>query len=150
VNVQGEQVKKLDVLSNEIMVEALTASDLVCTMVSEEMDEPLHLDGACGRAPYVVCFDPLDGSSNIDVNVSVGTIFSILRRHSPTSPSSEGWTRGGDPLADVLQPGAVVRNARCTAVAGVCRAARATAPDRNNPGAARNRSRCRSVSCRQP
>jgi len=97
VNVQGEQVKKLDVLSNEIMVEALTASDLVCTMVSEEMDEPLHLDGACGRAPYVVCFDPLDGSSNIDVNGVVGTIFSVRRRRGA----------GADHvLGDVLRRGA--------------------------------------------
>ena len=96
VNVQGEQVKKLDVLSNEIMVEALTASDLVCTMVSEEMDEPLHLGPACARGQYVVCFDPLDGSSNIDINGVVGTIFSIRRRRG----------LGEDHvLADVLQRG---------------------------------------------
>ncbi len=96
VNVQGEQVKKLDVLSNEIMVEALTASGLVCTMVSEEMDEPLHLGPACTRAPYVVCFDPLDGSSNIDINGVVGTIFSVGRRRAP----------GADHvLADVLRRG---------------------------------------------
>ena len=96
VNVQGEQVKKLDVLSNEIMVEALTASALVCTMVSEEMDEPLHLDAACRRGQYVVCFDPLDGSSNIDINGVVGTIFSIRRRGG----------RGPDhAMADVLRRG---------------------------------------------
>jgi fructose-1,6-bisphosphatase I len=96
VNVQGEQVKKLDVLANEIVVDALSKSRLVCTMVSEEMDEPLHLTAACAEAPYVVCFDPLDGSSNIDVNGVVGTIFSIRRR------------RGGGSdhvTADILGPG---------------------------------------------
>jgi fructose-1,6-bisphosphatase I len=96
VNVQGEQVKKLDLLANEIMVDALSDSRLVCTMVSEEMDEPLHLDAACSTARYVVCFDPMDGSSNIDVNGVVGTIFSIRRR------------RSGGPdhvTADVLGPG---------------------------------------------
>ncbi len=96
VNVQGEQVKKLDVLANEIVVDALSKSRLVCTMVSEEMDEPLHLNAVCAGAHYVVCFDPLDGSSNIDVNGVVGTIFSIRRR------------RGGGPdhvTADVLGAG---------------------------------------------
>ena len=96
VNVQGEQVKKLDILSNEIMVEALEGSGLVCTMVSEEMDEPLHLDQACRQAKYVVCFDPVDGSSNIDINGVVGTIFSIRRRRG----------QGPDHVAaDVLRQG---------------------------------------------
>lgn len=80
VNVQGEQVKKLDLLANGIMVEALEESGLVCTLVSEEMDEPLHFGKACPRAEYVVCFDPVDGSSNIDINGVVGTIFSIRHR----------------------------------------------------------------------
>ncbi len=96
VNVQGEQVKKLDALSNKVMVDALEGSGLVCTMVSEEMEEPLHLRKACQRAKYVVCFDPVDGSSNIDINGVVGTIFSILRRKD----------RGPDHVAaDVLQRG---------------------------------------------
>ncbi|HYB73898.1 MAG TPA: class 1 fructose-bisphosphatase [Candidatus Sulfotelmatobacter sp.] len=96
VNVQGEHVQKLDILANEIVVDALRKTRLVCTMVSEEMDEPLHLPEACSEARYVVCFDPLDGSSNIDVNGVVGTIFSIRRR------------RDGGPdhvMADVLGPG---------------------------------------------
>src|SRR5688500_2213550 len=58
-NVQGEAVKKLDIWSNGVMVDALTASNLVCTMISEEMAEPLHLDGRCESARYVVCVDPV-------------------------------------------------------------------------------------------
>lgn len=96
VNVQGEQVKKLDVLTNEIMVEALEESGLVCTLVSEEMDEPLHLSKACERAKYVVCFDPVDGSSNLDINGVVGTIFSIRCRKGQGP---------GHVAADVLQRG---------------------------------------------
>jgi fructose-1,6-bisphosphatase I len=83
-NVQGETVKKLDVWANDVVVRVLTETRLVCTMVSEEMEEPLHLDGACSGAPYVVCFDPVDGSSNLDVNGVVGTIFSIRPRAGRT------------------------------------------------------------------
>jgi fructose-1,6-bisphosphatase I len=82
VNVQGETVKKLDVWANNVMVRALDASGVVCTMISEEMPNPLHLDERCARARYVVCFDPVDGSSNLDVNGIVGTIFGIRRRTS--------------------------------------------------------------------
>ncbi|MEE9198013.1 MAG: class 1 fructose-bisphosphatase [bacterium] len=101
VNVQGEVVKKLDVLANEIMVDALEESGLVCTMVSEEMDEPLHLGKACERAKYVVCFDPVDGSSNIDVNGVVGTIFSIRRRkgQGPDHVTADVLQRGTEQVA---------------------------------------------------
>jgi len=96
VNVQGEVVKKLDVWANEVMVKVLEASGLVCTMVSEEMDAPLHLAERCAQGKYVVCFDPVDGSSNLDVNGIVGTIFSIRRRRQP----------GIDHVAvDAMQPG---------------------------------------------
>ena len=84
-NVQGETVKKLDVWSNDVMVDALTASGFVCTMVSEEMTDPLHVDARCERGRYAVCFDPVDGSSNLDINGIVGTIFSVRRR----TPGSE-------------------------------------------------------------
>lgn len=80
VNIQGEVVKTLDAWSNDVMVHALTASGIVCTMISEEMAEPLHLADRCEAGRYVVCFDPVDGSSNLDVNGIVGTIFSIRRR----------------------------------------------------------------------
>ncbi len=95
-SVQGDQVKKLDIWSNEIFADALEESRLVCTMVSEEMEDPLHIDGNCTGGRYVVCFDPVDGSSNIDINGVVGTIFSILRRRS----------QGRDHVvADALQKG---------------------------------------------
>ena len=76
INVQGEVVKKLDVWANDVVVRALEASGLVGIVVSEELDEPLDL----GEGPYVVCIDPVDGSSNLDVNGIVGTIFSVRRR----------------------------------------------------------------------
>ncbi len=94
-NVQGERVKTLDLWSNEVFVEALRETQLVCTMVSEEMEEPLHVERHCGAGSYVICFDPVDGSSNLDINGIVGTIFSVRRR---------GQT--GDHVAkDVLQKG---------------------------------------------
>ncbi|MFQ5899133.1 MAG: class 1 fructose-bisphosphatase [Candidatus Methylomirabilia bacterium] len=95
-NVQGEAVKKLDLWANEVVVSALEVTGLVCTLVSEEIAEPLHLARQCRRARYVVCFDPVDGSSNLDVNGIVGTVFSIKRRRA--------W--GADHVAaDTLQPG---------------------------------------------
>jgi fructose-1,6-bisphosphatase I len=96
INVQGEAVKKLDVWANEVVVEALVASGQTCLMVSEEMQEPLHVAAACGRAGYVVCFDPVDGSSNLDVNGVVGTIFSIR-------PAGGG--AAGHVVRDAISPG---------------------------------------------
>jgi fructose-1,6-bisphosphatase I len=78
-NVQGEEQKKLDVISNEIFIEALENNGHVAALASEEMDDVYNLPAGNKRGRYLVCFDPLDGSSNIDINVSVGTIFSILR-----------------------------------------------------------------------
>jgi fructose-1,6-bisphosphatase I len=78
-NVQGEAQKKLDVLSNEILVEANSWGGYLAGMASEEMDNPLGIPVAYPRGKYLLLFDPLDGSSNIDVNVSIGTIFSVLR-----------------------------------------------------------------------
>jgi fructose-1,6-bisphosphatase I len=80
INVQGEAVKKLDVWANDAVKDALAATGAACLLVSEEMEEPLHLAPACAAAGYVVCFDPVDGSSNLDVNGVVGTIFSIRAR----------------------------------------------------------------------
>ncbi|MBA2547926.1 MAG: class 1 fructose-bisphosphatase [Burkholderiaceae bacterium] len=84
INVQGEAQKKLDVLSNEILFEANCWGGYLAGMASEEMDGPVGIPLAYPRGKYLLLFDPLDGSSNIDVNVSIGTIFSVLR-----SPSSE-------------------------------------------------------------
>jgi fructose-1,6-bisphosphatase I len=84
-NVQGEAQKKLDVLSNEILVEANTWGGYLAGMASEEMEGPMGIPVAYPRGKYLLLFDPLDGSSNIDVNVSIGTIFSVL----PCPPGTE-------------------------------------------------------------
>ena len=81
-NVQGEVQQKLDLFANEKLKAALRARDIVAGIASEEEDEIVVFEG-CEHAKYVVLMDPLDGSSNIDVNVSVGTIFSIYRRVTP-------------------------------------------------------------------
>ncbi len=88
-NVQGEQVKKLDVFANEQFIAALTVGGEVCAMASEENEEIIVVDNEQSKnAKYVVAFDPLDGSSNIDANVSVGTIFSVYRRTSLSGPGT--------------------------------------------------------------
>ncbi len=78
-NVQGETQKKLDIISNDVMINALEWTGHLAGMGSEEMDDPLPIPAEYPKGKYLILFDPLDGSSNIDVNVSVGTIFSILR-----------------------------------------------------------------------
>ena len=97
VNVQGEIQQKLDVIANEAIVQALTSRASVGVLASEENEEAMIVHKGDKEAKYAVVFDPLDGSSNIDVNVSVGTTFSILRR--PDDASSD------NPEAWVLQPG---------------------------------------------
>lgn len=95
-NVQGEEQQQLDVTSNRLFIRATEWGGHVAGMVSEELDEPYRLPDEYPRGKYLLLFDPLDGSSNIDVNVSVGSIFSVLRAPSP----------GTDPaLIDFLQPG---------------------------------------------
>ncbi len=101
-NVQGEQVKKLDLFSNEQMIAALTVGGECCAMASEENEDIIPIDNAqSATARYVVAFDPLDGSSNIDANVSVGTIFSIYRRTSLSGPgnTADFLQRGTDQVA---------------------------------------------------
>ncbi|HRE15652.1 MAG TPA: class 1 fructose-bisphosphatase [Rhodocyclaceae bacterium] len=78
-NVQGEAQKKLDVLSNEILLEANEWGGHLAAMASEEMDHPHTIPNRYPQGEYLLLFDPLDGSSNIDINVSVGTIFSVLK-----------------------------------------------------------------------
>lgn len=98
-NIQGETVQKLDVFANEILKQNLMASGECCGIASEEEDSFVTFEAHQRRAKarYVVLFDPLDGSSNIDVNVSIGTIFSVYQRISPV----------GQPctMEDFLQPG---------------------------------------------
>jgi fructose-1,6-bisphosphatase I len=78
-NVQGEVQKKLDLITNDILVNALEWSGQVAAMVSEEDPDIIPVPAHYPKGKHLICFDPLDGSSNIDVNISVGTIFSILR-----------------------------------------------------------------------
>lgn len=98
-NIQGEDQQKLDVYANEVFIQTLINREIVCGIGSEENDDYIAVHGKAGddNNKYVVLMDPLDGSSNIDVNVSVGTIFSVYRRVTPV----------GTPvtLEDFLQPG---------------------------------------------
>ncbi len=79
-NVQGEQQQKLDVFANQALLHCLGLRDSVAALVSEEDEEPVTFNRSVDTGRYIIVFDPLDGSSNIDVNVNVGTIFSVLRR----------------------------------------------------------------------
>lgn len=99
-NVQGEVQQKLDLFANEKLKAALKARDIVAGIASEEEDEIVVFEG-CEHAKYVVLMDPLDGSSNIDVNVSVGTIFSIYRRVTPvgTPVTEEDFQPGNKQVA---------------------------------------------------
>lgn len=89
VNVQGETQKKLDVISNELFVNGNNWGGYLAGMASEEMDEPYQIPECYPKGRYLLAFDPLDGSSNIDVNVSVGSIFSVLRAPDTERPVSE-------------------------------------------------------------
>ena len=82
-NVQGEQQQKLDVYANQALLHCLGLRDSVAALVSEEDEEPVTFNRDPETGKYIIVFDPLDGSSNIDVNVNVGTIFSVLRRLPP-------------------------------------------------------------------
>jgi fructose-1,6-bisphosphatase I len=93
-NVQGEQQQKLDVYANEALLHCLGLKGCVAALVSEEDEEPVTFDRSPDSGKYIIVFDPLDGSSNIDVNVNVGTIFSILRRLPE-----------GDLSGSILRPG---------------------------------------------
>jgi fructose-1,6-bisphosphatase len=94
-NVQGEVQKPLDVLTNETMLNHCDWGGLVAGMASEEMEQPYDIPSEYARGRYLLLFDPLDGSSNIDFNVAVGTIFSVLDHGSDSVPAE----------ADYLQPG---------------------------------------------
>jgi fructose-1,6-bisphosphatase I len=95
-NVSGDQVKKLDVFADDTIYKAMDHGGHLCVMASEENEDVLHIPDQYPTGKYVLLYDPLDGSSNIDANVSIGTIFSIYRR---VTPSGKGT------LQDCLQPG---------------------------------------------
>jgi len=99
MNIQGENQQKLDVYANEVFIETIRNRNIICGIASEEEDDFIIINSQDGKHQnkYVVLMDPLDGSSNIDVNVSVGTIFSIFRRVTPVGTPVE--------LKDFLQTG---------------------------------------------
>lgn len=94
-NVQGEVQKKLDVLSNEILLEANEWGGNLAAMASEEMEKIFPIPNRYPKGNYLLTFDPLDGSSNIDVNVSIGTIFSVLRCPDGVEPSEQAFMQPG-------------------------------------------------------
>ncbi|MCX6174633.1 MAG: class 1 fructose-bisphosphatase [Ignavibacteriales bacterium] len=96
-NVHGEKVKKLDIYAHEMLIKAMDHGGYFCVMASEEEEDIIHLPPHHKIGKYVLLFDPLDGSSNIDANISIGTIFSIYKRISPGN--------GPGTLQDCLQPG---------------------------------------------
>jgi fructose-1,6-bisphosphatase I len=95
-NVHGEQVKKLDIFAHDMMIRAMDHGGHLGVMASEEEEDIIHIPAHFERGKYVLLFDPLDGSSNIDANISIGTIFSIYKRISVDGPGT---------LEDCLQPG---------------------------------------------
>jgi fructose-1,6-bisphosphatase I len=94
-NVQGEVQKKLDIITNDIMVNALNWTGHLAGMASEEVDDIITIPAQYPKGKYLALFDPLDGSSNIDVNLAVGTIFSILRCREGVDPAVEDFLRKG-------------------------------------------------------
>jgi fructose-1,6-bisphosphatase len=96
-NGHGERQKKLDVVANEIVLRSCEWGGRLASLASEEMEAPHEVPARYPRGEYLLAFDPLDGSSNVDVNVTVGTIFSVLRRPARAA---------GEPAAPFLQPGA--------------------------------------------
>ncbi|MGH8266414.1 MAG: class 1 fructose-bisphosphatase [Steroidobacteraceae bacterium] len=95
-NVQGETQQKLDVLAHEVIIRSCEWGGLLAGMVSEELEGPYPLPGEYLRGRYLLVFDPLDGSSNTDVNVSVGSIFSVLRHDRPEPPCVADYLQRGE------------------------------------------------------
>ncbi|XWK88091.1 MAG: class 1 fructose-bisphosphatase [Phormidium sp.] len=96
VNVQGESVKKMDIYANDVFISVFKQSGLVCRLASEEMEKPYYIPENCPIGRYTLLYDPIDGSSNIDININVGSIFSIRQQ--------EGNDEDGSAL-DLLQSG---------------------------------------------
>jgi fructose-1,6-bisphosphatase I len=96
INVQGEEQRKLDVYADEVFIRATQGTGRLCALVSEEQENVIRIPPQYQEGSYILVYDPLDGSSNIDTNISIGTIFGIYRRLDDNKPIS---------LADCLQPG---------------------------------------------
>jgi fructose-1,6-bisphosphatase I len=96
VNVQGESVKKMDIYANDVFISVFKQSGLVCRLASEEMDKPYYIPENCPIGRYTLLYDPIDGSSNVDINLNVGSIFSIRQQ--------EGFDEDGE-AKDLLRDG---------------------------------------------
>jgi len=94
-NVQGEVQKKLDIIANEVLIEANEWGGHLAGMASEEMDDMVSVPNRYPQGEYLLLFDPLDGSSNIDVNVSIGTIFSVLKHQDGADVSNSSFLQPG-------------------------------------------------------
>lgn len=97
INVQGEQVKKLDEYANNVLIHRMSRAGVICAMSSEENEGIIEIPEGFPRGDYTLVFDPLDGSSNIEANINIGTIFSVYRRKTPSEQEAT--------LEDILQPG---------------------------------------------
>ena len=95
-NVQGESVKKMDLYANQVFISVFKQSGLVCRLASEEMEKPYYIPENCPIGRYTLLYDPIDGSSNVDINLNVGSIFAIRQQNSADET--------GEAL-DLLQPG---------------------------------------------
>ena len=95
-NVQGESVKKMDMYANDVFISVFQQSGLVCRLVSEEMDDIFHLTESCSTSRYTLLYDPIDGSSNVDINLNVGSIFALRCQQGDNTDQSG---------ADLLTPG---------------------------------------------
>ncbi|MFS8120052.1 MAG: class 1 fructose-bisphosphatase [Microcoleus sp.] len=96
VNVQGESVKKMDIYANEVFISVFQQSGLVCRLASEEMEKPYYIPENCPIGRYSLLYDPIDGSSNLDINLDVGSIFSIRKQEGDDADGS---------ASDLLQHG---------------------------------------------
>lgn len=111
-NIQGEEQKKLDVLSNEVFIKALVSSGRTCILISEEDEEATFVEPS-KRGRYIVVFDPLDGSSNIDCGVSIGTIFGIYTVKDKENPSLDDVLQSGN---NMIAAGYCMYGSSCTLV----------------------------------
>ncbi|MEP0816232.1 class 1 fructose-bisphosphatase [Trichocoleus desertorum GB2-A4] len=95
INVQGETVKKMDVYANEVFISVFKQSGLVCRLASEEMEQPYYIPENCPIGRYTLLYDPIDGSSNVDININVGSIFAIRQQEGEDDGTASDLLQSG-------------------------------------------------------
>ncbi|HEY9749935.1 MAG TPA: class 1 fructose-bisphosphatase [Allocoleopsis sp.] len=95
INVQGETVKKMDVYANDVFISVFKQSGLVCRLASEEMEEPYYIPENCPIGRYTLLYDPIDGSSNVDININVGSIFAIRQQEGEDNGAGNDLLQSG-------------------------------------------------------